>query len=68
MERPPISEACNLCKFYKPIIESSGKCHINPPQAMISGSAGEIDFEWEWPDVSPNDWCGQYKPKDDQNQ
>ena len=52
--------ACKTCKYFvllkKQAAERNydiGSCHRHPPKASYFGAG--------WPQVTPEDWCGEYK-------
>lgn len=70
-----MKQRCGDCRFYKrePQVE---ECHRYPPRVEADQFTREIarileSAEWEniqnerWPYVDENDWCGEWKPKGD---
>lgn len=44
----------------------TGDCRFNPPQLVTLDTLGgdaEVEHTERWPDMSPDQWCGQYQPK-----
>jgi hypothetical protein len=60
-----INESCVECHYGR-MSKVRGKdkltCHKHAPQPLIGGS-GTGWGEWEWPAVSPQDYCGDFKQK-----
>ena len=55
-------ERCETCRFYRVVELDKRKfrqCHRLPPVPLASHIRVSA-----WPDVSPKDWCGEYKPAD----
>ena len=56
------SERCETCRYYRVFERERRKfpqCHRLPP-VPLAGRFGQT----AWPDVSPYDWCGEYKLAD----
>ena len=56
---------CPKCDFYD---VNFGQCRVMPPVVQYSAvphgeGGGRIQNERGWPNVSPDDWCGQFKTK-----
>ena len=59
-------QACKTCRFYAPGQEtwlptglrSSGECRVSSP-----APTGQ-----RWPGVMEEDWCGRWRPSDEENQ
>ena len=67
---------CLICKFYQSKTPSYGICRRNPPQIITRVHTlaandnacryePEVDSctETEWPEVKPDDWCGEHASK-----
>lgn len=51
-----VIEHCMTCRFYK----LAGECRRCPPRMHFTGTR----LLRVWPLPKPDDWCGEYKPKD----
>lgn len=57
-------EYCGKCRFYRNV-----QCKLGPPVYVLarlrglSNALAETHYEWKQPVMLPNDWCGQFKPK-----
>lgn len=47
---------CETCKYYDSQLQT---CRIKPPKVNGAGNG-------YWPKVNPDDWCGEYRPNQDQ--
>lgn len=57
---PPKFTECSKCYFFRPIYESAkGICHRYPPTGTFKFGLSHFNFT----QVYPSDWCGEYKPK-----
>lgn len=55
---PPLGNNCANCVFYVTRVIGDltvGECHHSPPQTSGIGSGHGY-----WPQVEPEDWCGQW--------
>ena len=62
-----MSETCKGCKFWADVIQSRpGTCHRFPPSLMNrsqqNGLHGLAQYDYHFPETSPDDWCGEFKP------
>lgn len=69
---------CENCKFSTEIIEDGTLargaseifvlCHRFPPQSMTVPTKNKkvVRTMWSWPTVGKNEWCGEFKPKDNE--
>jgi hypothetical protein len=68
---------CENCKFGVDIVEdeqfdltaaqTAVLCHRFPPIPHPFGKSKKIErFIWGWPVIGKNQWCGEYKPKNEQ--
>lgn len=49
---------CSTCIFFVPSGSPHvGSCHRFPPVTWIT----ECAAEWAWPEVEPDEWCGEHK-------
>lgn len=59
-------EYCGKCHFYR-----MTRCKFGPPVYVItrlrgiSNALAETHYEWKQPVMLPNDYCGQFKPRQD---
>jgi len=49
-------QVCEGCKHYHNLHGHKGECRLRPPVLLVH--AGDITSEW--PEVYPNDWCGEF--------
>jgi len=52
---------CRTCKFF----DRHGKCHRYPPKVFMVQSAEKIKFVRHLPDVTPDEYCGEFEPQFD---
>jgi hypothetical protein len=64
-----MGERCETCRFSTPQGTPLLTCRRLSPSADPRRDAQRLSgvFEAIWPDVYPNDWCGEYQPKDPRN-
>jgi hypothetical protein len=48
---------CKNCAFYE---KTTDECRKSPP-TVFPDPDGSINFDAQWPIVSSEDWCGEYK-------
>ena len=53
-----IEKRCGNCRFWLGERERNGECRRNPP-SVLNG-----DGEFQFPEMSIDDWCGQWRSKD----
>jgi len=73
---------CKDCKFWEGFIdddekESLGQCRKHAPKLralLLSDSIKDNDDDGEsigregiWPDTTPDDWCGEFQQKENDN-
>lgn len=47
-------QRCKNCRFFEdPTVVTNGLCRIRPPESRNDGAG-------YWPEVSPEDWCGNF--------
>ncbi len=56
---------CSECEFYDP---KNSRCRFQPPVFQYifvprGQNTGNVQREGGWPSASPDDWCGQFKAK-----
>ena len=51
-------DKCGTCRFLKEYSSRTGLCHRYPPTPQGSNDNGH------WPRVNLDDWCGEYKAKE----
>lgn len=59
-----MEESCVNCKFWDGTKSEDGPqmCLRFPPQVF----AGKlVSHDCTWPDTAPDDWCGEWKTKDE---
>jgi len=54
-----IEEDCMFCKFYK-----DSQCRRFPPQVVTYIEINDSYTCTEFPQMAPNEWCGEYKRKE----
>lgn len=58
-------DGCHNCKFLH--VQPNGRvaeCRRNPPTPfLIPSGEGQMSGVKMWPPISPQDWCGEHKPK-----
>jgi hypothetical protein len=58
-----IKGTCSACVFYG----SMNQCRRYPPRVEVAQVHAEGYRSWDritvFPDVTPNDWCGEYEEK-----
>ena len=67
-------DTCETCRFREPDARpdyaGAGDCHRYPPiiveQVSFDGS-GLNNFSQHWPWMPVGSWCGEHKPKGDDN-
>ena len=55
-----MTATCNTCKYFRGSRGTAprGWCHRFPPQVIYSDTEREPYFEW--PEVMPDNWCGEH--------
>lgn len=59
----PVGETCATCLHFMPRyhptpgVELPDSCHRAPPVLLASPG---IAFRFVWPEVRPDEWCGQF--------
>lgn len=59
---------CNNCSFYESVSDQNGICRHTIPSCSlraVAESEDEIEPFSFWPPVFYTDWCGEWKPKDE---
>jgi hypothetical protein len=51
---------CKNCEFF----DRHGKCRRYPPKVFAFGEAENLKFIRHLPDVTANEFCGEFKPKE----
>lgn len=51
---------CEDCVFCM----SGSRCHRYPPVSAEAGSGHLKQNDWQFPVVSPGDWCGEYRERE----
>jgi len=60
-EQPHLS--CETCRYFS-VREGNGICRRHPPQVFVFQSArGDHLPVTEWPQVLPDEWCGEIEPR-----
>ena len=65
---------CGTCKFWSLSLIScdgefiKGVCRRNPPILHPKEEEFEDEPFGVWPCTVKNEWCGEYKPKEEQNE
>ena len=55
-----VKESCELCKYKK-----KSDCRRYPPQLIyVSTDISDGYFVSDFPEITDNEWCGEFKPKD----
>lgn len=61
-------ETCASCRFYKPhnMQRHDGYCRRHAPSPVVNqqNMKDQVLQLAEWPTVSGDNWCGEFKPKD----
>lgn len=64
-------ESCDSCRYARPcreadraVAELTMECHRRPPVVVPvqEASEGWTVAGQAWPQVDPEDWCGEYRP------
>lgn len=50
---------CRTCRFF----DRHGKCRRYPPKVFMVQSAQNMKFLRHLPDVTPDEYCGEFEPK-----
>lgn len=56
-------QRCANCHYYR---HNESECRKSPPVGILEQIAdgkvptGKWYWEWNWPAVSPDDWCGEW--------
>lgn len=62
---------CETCRWWYSADEPKGECRRyppNPPQFRPNPNGHGLDWiVASWPDTSPGDFCGEHKPRPDQD-
>jgi len=67
---------CKVCYYYEQIDKDKGFCKRYPPiipqEFFSQGQAGENKYTvavkpWLQPKTSHNNWCGEFKPEEDES-
>jgi hypothetical protein len=58
------SQKCGDCFYYRkaPLDPRGGTCRINVPAPVPMQSPQGFTIVGIWPPVTPDDWCGMWKP------
>lgn len=57
-------ERCKTCRYHAPMMKGNGECRRYPPtvqEAQATTIAPRPPVYW--PEVSLNDWCGEYQAR-----
>lgn len=57
-------DRCKDCKFFN----GEDECRRRPPTLVAHEKdvvTGFYSAFWFWPEVSPDDWCGEFKSPDE---
>jgi len=57
------NQACCNCKFYREIVQEHGLCRRYAPKPIATTDCSDIF--WKQPDVFPEDWCGEWRSKNE---
>ena len=69
----PDHGSCSDCYFYEPFTSQgiigqknpSGKCRRHAPVPTYASGTRTVRRDPDsWPVVAPDDWCGEFRPKD----
>ena len=68
----PADQSCENCRFLiDTYTDEIPRCHRYPPQAADEteypkdGIGVRMEFHvWSFPEVSKEDWCGEWQPND----
>lgn len=58
---------CATCRFFQPDQHARGTCRRKAPRPyqpiFVTRPNGEtdLDYEWLWPYVDTDDWCGEHE-------
>ena len=56
-----VDAMCQGCRYWfgdSSVGNKEGECHFYPPQVVVV----DEDILTYWPEVSPDDYCGQFAP------
>ena len=74
-----MEQVCEDCKYwlkqstqvkFEGEKKTAGQCRKNPPRVIFGGLECTMKFatRFRFPFTANDDWCGKFKPKDDQKQ
>lgn len=69
--KPTQGDCCGGCRFFESFElvgdKDTGKCRRYAPQPIMRDCANEDSpTEWSWPWLTSIDWCGEHRPKGEQ--
>ena len=72
-----MNQSCENCRYWRKITKikfegnkkDAGQCRVRSPRIFFSSfeSSPRQVVKYRFPLTACDDWCGEYKPKDDQN-
>ncbi len=64
----PLQPRCDRCEWWRKIRDDAGDCVTRSPVPIVERVKGAplLDEVWGvWPMTAADDWCGQYRLKDE---
>jgi len=55
---------CLTCTYFYEMDHETGQCRRNPPLPQLMGNTIDYTPDGFWPEISKDNWCGEYKRKE----